>query len=383
MSPNEKLKILHLIATNFVGGPEKQIIKHLEQVDSSRYDIAVASYIEKNQPNEFIETLKKANRTVFEINHSFLFDLSIIDELKKILNQNEINVLITHGYKSNIIGYYAAKSLGLPQAMYVRGWTMENLKIKLYNLIEKRYLKKADLIVTVAQNKLKELSSLGFDHNKLRCITNAVELDEPTQSSPENIRERYNIPPGALLILAAGRLSPEKGHKQMVNALKKLADDKIDFAAIIFGEGQLMEQLKEMILNLKLSDKIILAGFSRSWKQYLKQADLLINPSLSEVMPNVVLESMAARCPVVATEVGGVNELISDKKTGFLAQPNDPESLYNAIKTYLSQKENISEVIERGYDHIKNNYSFTAQADKLARLYDELYELKNKPLKGI
>lgn len=169
----------------------------------------------------------------------------------------------------------------------------------------------------------------------------------------------------------------------MVLALKKLADDKIDFAAIIFGEGQLMEQLKEMILNLKLSDKIILAGFSRSWKQYLKQADLLINPSLSEVMPNVVLESMAARCPVVATEVGGVNELISDKKTGFLAQPNDPESLYNAIKTYLSQKENISEVIERGYDHIKNNYSFTAQADKLARLYEELYELKNKPLKGI
>lgn len=378
MTQPQPLNILHLIATNFVGGPEKQIIKHLEYVDSARYNLAVASYIEKNQPNEFIETLRKNRRTVFEINHSFLLDLSIIDELKKILTQNKIDILITHGYKSNIIGYYASRSLGLPQAMYVRGWTMENIKIKIYNMLEKRYLKKADLMVTVAENKRKELLGADFNPDKLRCITNAVELDESKTELTENIREKYSVPQDTPLILAAGRLSPEKGHKDMILALKKIADDQIDFKAVIFGEGQLTEQLSELIKKMHLTDKIILAGFSRNWKQYLPQADLLINPSLSEVMPNVVLEAMASRCPVLATEVGGVNELITDGKSGFLAQPNNPDSIYNGIKTWLSQKENIPALIEAGYNHIRDNFSFSSQAEKLSALYDELYAIKTK-----
>jgi len=137
----------------------------------------------------------------------------------------------------------------------------------------------------------------------------------------------------------------------------------------------LKSELIKLRDKLNLKDNIIFAGFYPDWKIYLNEANLLINPSLSEVMPNVVLESLSHKCPVIATDVGGVKELIIDGKTGFLAEANNPHSIYKCIIKYLANRDKISEIVENGYKHVVNNFSFEKQADKLHDLYNELYQV--------
>jgi len=375
MLQDNKINILHVIASNFYGGPEKQIIFHCKFYDKNKYHISVASFIEGNSQNEFVDILKKDNIPAFAINHKFLFDLSIISQLKKIITNNNIDILITHGYKSNIIGYYANRSCGIPHAMYVRGWTAEGWKIKLYNKLEVHYLKKADLIVTVAKSKENNLIKLGIKSKQIRSITNAVELPGLSSLNGISLKDEFNIHNNKLLILAAGRLSPEKGHEQLIYALHELYNSEKSFKCIIFGDGPLKSELIKLRDKLNLKDNIIFAGFYPDWKIYLNEANLLINPSLSEVMPNVVLESLSHKCPVIATDVGGVKELIIDGKTGFLAEANNPHSIYKCIIKYLANRDKISEIVENGYKHVVNNFSFEKQADKLHDLYNELYQV--------
>ncbi|MEW6411019.1 MAG: glycosyltransferase family 4 protein [Candidatus Zixiibacteriota bacterium] len=371
-----KVNVLHLIASEFVGGPEKQLLTHCRYYDKSQFTITVGSFKEGKQDNDLIRELNKTDTPAIEINHRHLLDFSIIPQLKRQLLEKEIDILITHGYKSNIVGYFACKNTPVVQAMYVRGWTSENWKVALYNKLDLCFLKRAKIIVTVADNKRRELTQLQIAPERIRYIANAVEI--PMNENRRPLREKYSLGGNTLLIIAAGRLSPEKGHRQLLLALKELETVHHDFFCVIFGDGVMSNSLIELAERLNLSAKVVLAGFDRSWRDYCYDADLLVNPSLSEVMPNVVLEGMAARCPVVATDVGGVSELITDGETGFLAEPGSPGSLCNAINRFLKGRHAIDLLTARAFKHVSENFSFASQTAKLNNLYEELARMKSE-----
>jgi glycosyltransferase involved in cell wall biosynthesis len=368
------IRVLHLIASNFVGGPEKQILTHLRYVERSRYRLLVGSFIEAGKPNALLEAAHAQEVPVLPLRQRFLLDLSVVRQLRRRLIADSIDVLVTHGYKANIVGHWARAGLALAQGMYVRGWTAENLKVKLYNRLERPYLRKASRVVTVAAGKRAELERLGVRRDQIRVVVNAVEpleLEKPILS----LRERFAIAPDRLLLLAAGRLSPEKGHRDLLQALVLLKRDGPSIACVLFGDGPLAEHLARARVSLGLERELLLAGFDTDWKNHLPEADALVNPSLSEVMPNVVLESMAQGCPVIATDVGGVSELIEDGVTGLLVPSADPQSLAAAIRSLRSDRDRALTRANNARRRVRARYSFAQQALHLEELYDELYAL--------
>ena len=364
-------RVMHLIATNFVGGPEKQILNHLECCDRDRYEVHAGSFIEKGNGNDFLDRAADLNVPTCPVPESFPFDPRALLFLRRYIARQGIEVLITHGYKPNILGHLALLGQNVGHAMYVRGWTAENRKIMVYNWLDKKFLFRADLVVTVAQRKVPELRELGLPADRIRCIRNAaraLQLEAPARSLASFFDGTAPDP----LFLAAGRISSEKGHIFLVKALEILRDRGLNPGCVLFGEGPDGEQIAREIKLRKLEKNIILAGYDAGWKNWIPEADFVINPSLSEVMPNVVLESMISGCPVVATDVGGVRELIENETLGWCVPPGSPEALARAVEDYLHRRPERQDILARARDHVLQNFTFASQAERLHELYAEL-----------
>lgn len=372
---NTKIKVLHLIATNFVGGPEKQLLRHMECYDRSRYEIVLGSYQEQGRPNPLLEAAAAAGHATLTINHRYLMDFSIIKTVREFIGGGDIDVVVSHGYKSNIVSHLAGRGILLGHGMYVRGWTAENLKVRCYNRLERPFLRRADLVVTVARRKLDELETMGLPTSRLRYVANAVEIPGAVERPRVSLRDRYRLSDDVFLLVAAGRLSPEKGHRQLIQSLHLLKERRIRCTCVIFGDGPLDNTLRKMAGELGIEDTVRFAGFDPEWKSCLPQADLLINPSLSEVMPNVVMEAMAYGCPVMATDVGGVAELIVDNETGLLIPTGNPGVMADRIAECTENRDAMRQMALRAQAHMKDNFSFPKQAEKLQALYEELHRI--------
>ena len=364
-------RVLHLIATNFVGGPEKQILNHLACLDRERYQVHAGSFLEKSGPNEFLERAGELEVPVCPIPERFPFDPAALLFLKGYLKREGIQVLVTHGYKPNILGRLATWGTPVAQAMYVRGWTAENRKVLLYNWLDRKFLHQADLVVTVAQRKAGELLGLGLPEQRIRCIRNAA-LAPVLQEPDAPLSSFFQGEPPAPLFIAAGRISPEKGQIHLVHAMKLLREKGMNPGCVVFGEGPDQQLVQQEIQNLGLGENLILAGFNAHWKNWIPEADFVINPSLSEVMPNVVLESMITGCPVIATDVGGVRELIPDGSLGWCVPAGNPEALAGAVEDYLARQAERPALVEKARRHVMQHFTFPGQAEQLHALYDEL-----------
>jgi len=141
---------------------------------------------------------------------------------------------------------------------------------------------------------------------------------------------------------------------------------------VIFGDGPLVGRLAAQIEKSNLDNYIRLAGFVTDLPRELPDFDVLVNPSRSEGMPNIILEALAARLAVVATDVGGVSEVIVDGQTGRLVPAEDPATLALTVCETLNDKSRAAERAERALQMIRTRFSFAVQADRYENVYDQM-----------
>ncbi|NNF07167.1 MAG: glycosyltransferase family 4 protein [Candidatus Eisenbacteria bacterium] len=360
----EAIRVLHLRSSNFVGGPEKQLLSHVDHVDRTRYAITLGSFLEGSQDNAFLSKASEGGIPTLGIRQKFVLDVSTLGPLRKALS--EFDVVLTHDYKATILTILAKRPKHLGHGAYVRGWTAEQRRVHIYNALEKIFLRRADLVVTVADKKIAELIELGIPKDRIRVIPNAT-LPAVMETPSRSLREEFEIPSNLPLFLTAGRFSSEKGQDVLMDALGCL---KTPVAVVLFGDGPTLTQIKNRGQGLA-PHKIFFGGFRKSWHHHLPEATGLINPSRSEVMPNVVLEAMAHETPVVATSVGGVPEIIDHEHTGILAPSENPEALANAIQ-YLLDLNDVDSLRSAAKERVATHHTFEVQAKRMEALYEEL-----------
>ena len=141
---------------------------------------------------------------------------------------------------------------------------------------------------------------------------------------------------------------------------------------MIFGEGRLRGELEQQIDSLGLTGKVILPGFRDDLDSYIPAFDLLALPSYTEGLPNIVLESLAAGVPVVATAVGGVPEVVQDGISGYLVSPGDSDALADRILRVLRSADARRAMGEQGREYVRGHFSFATQAIEYQHLFDGL-----------
>jgi len=371
---SRKPHVLIIISTSSIGGPGKGVFQFLKYADRGSFDYLLCSIDIGNKPKgEFIKEAVSKGLNIELLHQHFKFDPSMIWQARDIITKNDINIIQTHGYKESVLGFFLKKICKKPWIGFAHGYTNENIKVRLYNKLDSLALRAPDIVVTVSNPLKGFLVDSGISEKKIRIIYNAIDKDElkPDLSAGE-VRNQYGIRNGDKLVGVIGRLSPEKGQAVFLHAFRKVAE-KVPFAkAIIIGDGQDRERLMNFCSDNGLRDRVIFAGYQNNIANFYQILDLFVLPSFSEGLPNVVLEAMAFRIPVIATSVGGVPEVITDGLNGLLVPPGNSDIMAEKIIRLQGNDKGGETIAENAYRSLFPKFSPEHRAQQILTLYEEL-----------
>ncbi len=363
------MKIVHLRASNFYGGPERQLHQHAIRAGACGISVAVASFEEGGRVPEFLEVIAHDGIETFCFKVKNAYDPGAIGLLREHLAAHKVDILCTHDYRTQILGYMATRGRATRWVAFSRGATTENFKVKLYQKLAALVIRFADKIVAVSDSERRKLHRYGVREDKIAVVHNAIDTDLIGLVEKVDLRERFNFPHDSIICVSAGRFSREKGQIYLAKAALEAVRKNKRLRFLLFGDGPDLEEIKEYISQMDYQGKVICPGFEKNLLGCLKGADILVNPSLSEGLPNVVLEAMALRIPVIATSVGGVPELIKHGENGMLVSPGDDKSLSNAILKLVEFWPLHDKLIQSAFETIRDKFSFEGQLRGLMLVY--------------
>lgn len=367
---SDRVRILHLRASQFHGGPEKQILHHALRASSSGKEIWLASFRDGAVRPEFLERADKLGLPTIELS-SGRFNPRTIFELALAIREKKISLLCTHGYKANLLGWAASRFTGRPQIAFARGWTGENWPIRLYERIERSFLARADWVACVSRPLAEEIGRKRGGRTLPLVIPNCALFPFQNVVLPVDrlsYRENLGIPQNSFCLCAVGRLSPEKGHRYLLQALADLVRTIPRVVLVLLGEGRRRVELEKQATELGVDRQVIFAGFKKDIRPWIQACDLLVNPSLTEGTPNVVLEAMALGTPVIATAVGGVPDLVEHLLSGVLVPPGDSTALAAAIHGIFCSPADRLHLAQNAQKRLLR-YSPARQTQQLNELY--------------
>jgi glycosyltransferase involved in cell wall biosynthesis len=372
------VRIVHLTASTFVGGPERQVLG-LAGALPEVYSTTVLSFSEGGRCRLFLAAARSAGFDAAELKNDTPNFRAAVAELTAFLRGNFADVLVTHGYKSNLLGRPAARSRGIPIVSVSRGWTGENVKVRCYETVDRVHLRFMDRVVCVSAGQAERVRRCGVPPERVRVIRNAARLSAFADPDPR-MRQRLRELTGGEgpIVVAAGRLSPEKGFDVLVEAAKRFLNDVSTARGVVFGEGPERTRLQQKIDEFGLTERFRFLGFRDDVDALLPWAHLVVIPSLTEGLPNIALEAAAAGVPVVATAVGGTPEVVIDGCTGFLVAPNDPVALARRIADLVTAPELARALGIAARRRVEEHFSFEVQARAYEMLFDEVCPRRNR-----
>jgi glycosyltransferase involved in cell wall biosynthesis len=224
------------------------------------------------------------------------------------------------------------------------------------------------------------MRNYGIPESRLVVIRNGIDASRfDVESDGQDLRSELGLSPDDQVALLVGRFSAGKGHDLALSALARLSTEGSREVKMVFaGEGGKEGEIRALAEETGVESRVVFAGFRRDIPRLLSAANVLILPSESESMPLVILEAMSARRPVVATDVGGIREMVDDGRTGLLIQPGDVEGLSRALAELASDPERARAMGEAGRKKVEEEFGEEACVSAVLRLYGDLLETKRK-----
>lgn len=220
------------------------------------------------------------------------------------------------------------------------------------------------IIVNSEQNKRHFIDVAGIDAKDIKVIYSGIDVDE--FSNVQKNQPKSN----KFVIGAVGRLSPEKGHIYLMKALTYLR--KIDFECLIVGDGPLRSELENYVINENLTKNVTFLGFQKNVAEIMARMDIVVMPSLNETFGITIVEAFALRKLVIASDAGGIPELVNHKITGLMFPVKNSLALAEAIEYAYNNKNEITNMGNNAYGFAMKNFTSAAMADNTLRYYDSI-----------
>lgn len=368
------LRILYLSAPTALAGAERVILNYLQHHDSSNIAVYVASLLNGQRlQNPFTQAVESMGITLERVpigNTRFVWQVA---QVVKVIKRHGIDILHTHGYRSDITGIIAAKIAGIPIISTVHGWTPVSLKLRAYEVLGRLCLKSFTKILCVSKPLFTELSKTNSRPRKVVCLPNAVTVTDIQEEDRVAARRRLGIPDDTFMLVTVGRLSMEKGFDVLLDAFSRLEIGEKSVQLVFVGDGPLRRELEEYAKQIGIGDRVRFAGFVVDVDHYYAVADLFVMSSHTEGSPMALMEAMACGLPVVATAVGGIPDIVQNGINGCLVPPAEPDALRIAIENVLKEPASALCMGEEARLSILKNFSVTAWAKTLDCIYEEMY----------
>ena len=307
------------------------------------------------------------------------FRFSILLKLVRILKNHKVDVLHCHVHKPTVYGVMAARLAGTPVVLsHVHGLGRSgNFRRKLTNFLLSQ---KCSRIISVA-NSVKEdvlRNNWRMPAEKVAVLENSVDYARFADVSVDKTETRrmLGISPDAFVFGTVGRLAPTKGLSFLIEAFSRAKEEISSARLVLLGNGPSRAELEQQASRTSCRDSIHFLGHRDNIEQLYRAMDTFVLSSVAEGMPRAILEAMAAGVPCIATQVGGIPEIINSPDVGLLVPPRDPQALAQAmLKLAHTSDERLEEYARKSTNRIRRFYSHEVVKEKLSNLYEHEFEL--------
>lgn len=360
------MQITHDLA---IGGLQQVVVNLCRSIDHSQFDISVLCLRDLGEFVPDVESLgvkvhylpQKDDGTDY---FSFL-------KVAKILRQEKIDVIHTHNTQPFVDGTIGAMLAGVRTVIHTDHARSFPDKVR-YMFAEWLMSQYAFKVVGVSDHTSENLAKYEkISPKKIMTIENGIDGSRfEVAIDRDEKRKEIGMKNDGPVIGLGVRLAEQKGITYLLQAMPRVIQSCPDINLVIVGDGELKSALQDQSAQLGIQDNVLFLGPRLDIPELLQLFDIYVLPSLWEGMPMVLLESLAAGCPVIATDVGGVSKVIKHGENGLLAQSKNPQQLAEAIVSLLADSTLRDQFAARGLEIFKNKFS----SDIMTRNYERLYQ---------
>lgn len=371
------MNVLHLISSEGFYGAENVVAALARDLQQSGHAACVGVFENAHvAPNSVAHQFESRGLHIIRIPCRHRFDLAAVRKIRGIIASEEIDLVHSHGYKSDIYAWLAARQLQLPIMATSHLWTRQTAAIRFYEFLDGLVLRRFHAVAAVSQRIAGQLRQAGIAEEKISVIHNGIDLS-PFDAAAPVLKSELQAG-GRRLIGTVGRLTSQKGMEYFLAAAQKLLKEFPDLLFAIVGDGPDRQKLEQMARELEIEKSIRFTGARSDMPGVYASLDLFVLASIAEGMPMALLEAMASGRPVVATAVGAVPQIVVVGTTGMLVRPKDSTELANAISSLLRHQDLSERVARNGRAAVRRQFSSQVMTQKYCELYAQLLEKRTK-----
>jgi glycosyltransferase involved in cell wall biosynthesis len=367
------LNVLQLIPTLDRSGAEKQMMLLSIGLPRDRFRVEAAALTRLGPLHAELEA---AGIPTTLIGKRHKVDPIALARLTRFIKDRQFHVVQTWIFAANVYGRIAAYRAKVPIVITAE-MAADLWKGRAHLAIDRWLARWTDRVVGNS-NAVVDFyrQNAGIPENRLVMIPSGIAAEEPPVVDRAQVRRELGLPTDCALALFAGRLAPQKGVDDLIDALDLLQHVLPALRTLIVGDGPLRAQLESRASAFCLDPFVRFLGHRDDVPRLLEAADLLVLPSLYEGLPNVVLEAMRFRKPVVATAAPGTTELVVDGQTGLLVPVRKHTALAQAIRTVIEDPRLARRLGEAGRARVDAEFGVETMVERFAELYESLARQK-------
>jgi len=354
--------VLHIDSAKTWRGGQQQVLYLAERLTD--YDSIIAC-----PPRcPLAERAKTIGLKVLPVQMHGEWDLLAVCRLKKIVRDNSIKIVHLHSPHAHALGLLAARSTGNCKVVLSRRVDFPIRK----NMLSRMKYSKVDRIIAISERVKKVLVADGLPEEKIDVVYSGVDVDRFQNVKGDHLIAELGPNRNKFRIGNIAALAWHKDQKTLVEAARIVVDKFPGVIFLIVGEGPLRKEIEILIKKFSLEEEVKLLGFRQDIPEILSILDLFVLSSSWEGLGTSLLDAFASKVPVVATNVGGIPEIVKDGVNGILVPPGNPGALARAIISLLKNRDLARQIAEEGFRLVKEKFRIERMIEETRRIYDRL-----------
>jgi sugar transferase (PEP-CTERM/EpsH1 system associated) len=329
-----QLRVMHVVQKLGFGGAEVGVMKVVNGLRARGLLTGICSL----RPPSALDDQLPPDVKLFSLGQQSGNNVRTVWRLYRVLAQEQPHIVHTHSWSTLCEGLVAVRLARVPILVHGEHGTLET---RPRNLAVQRWVwRRADGVLSVSSRLAERMAAeVGFPIEQIRVIRNGVDLNRFRPRSKPSARSLLDLPTDGLVVGTIGRLVPVKDQRSLIDATALLHGQATRCSTVIIGDGPLLGELQQYAVDRGVANWVHFLGERHDVPEILPALDLFALVSTSEGLSNTIIEAMASGVPVVATSVGGADELVVDGTTGFLVPPSSPLAIAAAIRRLLEDEQ--------------------------------------------
>ena len=363
---NKKIKVLHIDSQKEWGGGQQQAVYLYEAMRAKEYKTMFACL-----PNSKLSSyFKKHNIPLFKINMFGEIDFISAFKIASFCKKNDYNVLCLHSAGAHSIGLMA--KVFYPKLIII-GIRRVEFKIKSNFLSQIKYKSSlVNSIVCISNGIKRVMLKSGISEDKLKVIHDGINIKKFTNNkAAPYLKIDLKIPENEIVVGTIATLEGTKDYPNLLNAAKIVCEKRKNITFVAVGDGKKREELTELHNNLNLGNKFKFVGYQNNVSKYLFLFDIFVLASKKEGLGTSILDAQSVGLPIVATNAGGIPEVVKHNKNGILVNSENSNELAEAIISLVDSKTKREQLGKNGMESVRN-FDYHLNAEKYIELIEEL-----------